>query len=283
MAKKNKNSKNKKQSESRKKKKSKYTAETADRHELYQLSVQASTYEVDIIERMYKSAFDGKPLTMREDFCGTALLCATWVESDPKRSATGVDFCADTLAWGREKNIAVLGESAQRVTLLQEDVRAERPGRFQVINALNFSYSTFRTREDLGGYFKRVYESLEDEGLFLCDSYGGWESQEPMLEPREIKGGFTYIWDQNSFDPITHEVVNHIHFEFKDGTKIDKAFTYEWRYWTLPEMQELLREAGFREIRVYWDKADDDDEEDYQHTKVAENQPGWLAYIVATK
>jgi hypothetical protein len=288
VAKTQKNKKNKqnkkKQGQSRKlKKKSKFTAETADRHELYQLSVQASTYEVDIIERMYKSAYDARPTTMREDFCGTALLCATWVKSDPERTATGVDFCADTLAWGRLRNIEPLGENAKRVSLLQEDVRAERPGHFQVINALNFSYSTFRTREELCGYFKRVHASLETEGLFLCDSYGGWESQEPMLEPREIAAGFTYIWDQNSFDPITHEVVNHIHFEFKDGTKMDKAFTYEWRYWTLPEMKELLVEAGFSEVRVYWDTADDEDEEDYQHMKRAENQPGWLAYIVALK
>jgi len=222
-------------------------------------------------------------MTLREDFCGTALLTATWVESDPERTATGVDFCGETLAWGRERNVEPLGDNQERVTLLQEDVRAERPGSFQVINALNFSYWTFRTREDLCTYFKRVRESLDKEGIFLCDAYGGWESQQPMLEPREIPAGFTYTWDQDSFDPITHEVVNHIHFDFKDGTKMEKAFTYEWRYWTLPEIQELLREAGFSEVRVYWDEAEDDDEEDYRRTTAAENQPGWLAYLVAVK
>lgn len=283
MAKKN-SDKKKKQSRSKKlKKKSKYTAETADRHELYQLSVQASDYEVEMIESIYKSAYGTRPLTMREDFCGTALLCATWVQSDAERVATGVDFCADTLAWGLRKNIEVLGEASQRVTLLREDVRTERPGSFQVINALNFSYSTFRTRADLLEYFKRVHAHLDGEGLFLCDSYGGWEAQEPMLEPREIAAGFTYIWDQNSFDPINHEVVNHIHFEFKDGTKMEKAFTYEWRFWTLPELRELLVEAGFSAVRIYWDQADDGEDEDYQFLKQAENQPGWLAYIVGLK
>jgi hypothetical protein len=280
---KKKNKKDKKGSRARKGKKSKYTAETADRHELYQLSVQASSHEVDIFDDLYKRAFDKKALSMREDFCGTALLCATWVKSDPQRTAVGVDLDEPTLEWGRKRNIEPLGEEASRVTLLQEDVRAARSGTYHVINALNFSYSVFRTRAELGGYFKRVRESLEEDGLFLLDAYGGWEAQEPMLEPREISGGFTYIWDQHAFDPITHEVVNHIHFKFKDGTKMDKAFTYEWRYWTLPEIQELLDEAGFSDVRVYWDQAEDEEEEDYRHTKSAENQPGWLSYLVALK
>jgi cyclopropane fatty-acyl-phospholipid synthase-like methyltransferase len=220
---------------------------------------------------------------MREDFCGTALLCAAWVKGNKARSATGVDFCKDTLAWGVEHNIEPLGAEKERVTLLQEDVRTARPGKFHIINALNFSYSTFRTRKDLKGYFKRVRKSLDKQGLFLLDAYGGWDSQQPMQEPRKIAAGFTYIWDQHSFDPITHEVVNHIHFEFKDGTKLENAFTYEWRYWTLPELRELLLEAGFSQVRIYWDRAEDESEEDYQVSECAENQPGWLSYLVALK
>lgn len=282
---KNKKNKDKKSKSggARSKKKFKYSAKTADRHELYQLSVQAPEYEVAMIQKMYKRVFKKKALSMREDFCGTALLCATWVKSNVERTATGVDLDEPTLNWGRTHNLAPLGEDASRVTLIQEDVRADRPGKFQVINALNFSYWVFRTREDLCGYFKKVRDGLDDEGIFLCDAYGGWESQQPMLEPRHIKGGFTYTWDQDTFDPITHEVRNHIHFEFKDGTQMEKAFTYEWRYWTLPEIQELLKEAGFSEVRVYWDQADDDSEEDYRPATRAENQPGWLSYIVAVK
>ena len=102
-----------------------------------------------------------------------------------------------------------------------------------------------------------------------------------MLEPREIPAGFTYIWDQDSFAPITHDVVNHIHFEFEDGSKLEKAFTYEWRYWSLREVQELLVEAGFNQVRVYWDQSEDDDSEQYLETSRAESQPGWLAYLVA--
>jgi hypothetical protein len=76
-------------------------------------------------------------------------------------------------------------------------------------------------------------------------------------------------------------VVNHIHFKFRDGTKLERAFTYDWRFWTIAELTELLEEAGFRQVRVYWDTSEDDDHELYRPRKTAANQPGWLAYIVA--
>ena len=50
-----------------------YTAKTADRHELYQLSVQAPETEVEFMTRTFRKLYGRKPLEMREDFCGTAL------------------------------------------------------------------------------------------------------------------------------------------------------------------------------------------------------------------
>jgi hypothetical protein len=268
---------------SSRKPRSKYTAETADRHELYQLSVQEPRREVDFMTRCFRGQFGRKPLRMREDFCGTALLCSAWVKAAPERHATGVDICGDTLAWGRVHNLAPLGAAAERVELLQQDVRAATQRRFDVINAMNFSYWIFRTREELRHYFSCVRKALEREGMFFLDAYGGWESQEPMRDSRKIAEGFTYVWDQGKFDPIGHSVVNHIHFEFKDGSKLEKAFTYEWRYWTLPEIQELLREAGFSDVRVYWDTSDEDGVERYRARTRADNRAGWLAYLVAVR
>jgi SAM-dependent methyltransferase len=263
-------------------KKSRFSAKTADRHELYQLSVQAPEHELWFIERAYRKLHGRRPLTLREDFCGTALFCGTWVKSHGERTAVGVDISRDTLDWGIEHNIEPLGAPASRVRLLCEDVRARRPGKFDVINAMNFSYSVFRTRDDLRAYLASARKALGPQGIFVMDAYGGWESSQPMEEPRKVRGGFTYIWDQNKFCPISHEVVNYIHFEFADGTRINKAFTYEWRYWTLPELRELLLEAGFSKVDVHWDVAPDDEEESYKILTRAENQPGWLAYLVAS-
>jgi hypothetical protein len=259
----------------------KFTAKTADKHDLYQRSVQDAATEVYFVNRAFKSKRKRVPLTLREDFCGTALLCAEWVNSMPKRSAVGIDIDRKVLAWGMEKNIAPLGEKASRVQLLRQDVRDKSPGKHDVVCAFNFSYWIFKTRDAMRSYFAGVKKGLSKDGVFMLDAYGGWESHETMLEPRQIKGGFVYVWDQDKFNPITHDILNYIHFEFSDGSKMDKAFTYDWRYWTLPELTELLTEAGYSDVQVFWDKSTDDDNDDYQPTTRASNQPGWLAYIVA--
>lgn len=258
--------------------KKKSLAQRADPYDLYQRSVQSAEFEIDFFHRVFKKQRGRKALNMREDFCGTALLSSAWVASDTSRTATGVDLDQQVLDWAAQHNIAPLGEASSRVTLLQDDVRSKRRARFDLINAMNFSYWIFRTRTELRAYFATVRSALVTDGVFFLDLYGGWEAQEPMCEPRKIKGGFTYEWEQASFCPITHEVVNHIHFKFKDGSRLDKAFTYEWRFWTLPEIQELLREAGFSEVIVHWEKNDK-----YRPASRAENQPGWLAFLAALK
>ena len=104
---------------------------------------------------------------------------------------------------------------------------------------------------------------------------------ELVADDTKIKGGFTYVWDQNTFDAITHDVTNFIHFEFQDGTKLKRAFRYDWRFWTMPELREVLEEAGFSKVHVYWDTSEDDEQDAYRLRTRAPNQPGWLAYLVA--
>jgi SAM-dependent methyltransferase len=261
--------------------KSRFSAKSADKHVLYQLSVQAPETEVDFLNAWFKKLRGRKPLSLREDFCGTAILCAAWVKSAEERTATGLDIDAKVLSWGKEHNIAPLGEAAERVRLLRKDVRASLSERFDIICAFNFSYWIFKTRDAMRGYFERVRRGLARRGVFFLDAYGGWESHEPMQERRPIKGGFTYVWDQNSFDAITHDVTNFIHFEFEDGTKLERAFRYDWRFWSLPELRELLLEAGFSKVHVYWDTSSDPKRDAYRERTRADNQPGWLAYLLA--
>jgi hypothetical protein len=257
------------------------TAKTADKHVLYQLSVQAPDTEVLILNDWFKKLRGRRPLSLREDFCGSAILCAEWVKSSKQRTATGLDIDASVLRWGTEHNIEPLGEDKKRVKLLRKDVRSKLSEKHEIICAFNFSYWIFKTRDALRDYFSRVRSGLSKDGVFFLDAYGGWESQEPMQEHRRIKGGFTYVWDQNTFDAITHDVTNFIHFEFKDGSELKRAFRYDWRFWTLPELREVLLEAGFSKVHVYWDTSNDDSRDLYRLRTRAPNQPGWLAYLLA--
>ena len=131
-------------------------------------------------------------------------------------------------------------------------------------------------------YFKLVHDGLKEDGVFMLDAFGGSEAIDEQEEETE-HDGFTYVWQQESFDPITHDIVCHINFEFPDGSSLSPAFTYEWRLWTLPEIRELLLEAGFTRATVYWDMSDDDDDSDYHAAEHGEADPAWIAYIVAEK
>jgi hypothetical protein len=272
-----------------KKRNYKYTAATADKHELYQLSVQDPEIEIAFINRVYKKTHGRLPVSLREDFCGTALFCAVWAKSNPERFATGIDLDQPTLDWGIEHNLAPLGEPGQRVKLLCQNVLDPVDEAFDVALGLNFSYWVFFTRDEMRAYFRGVHASLGRQGILFLDAYGGPYSMEAMspdeIEKTQIKGGFTYLWDQHEFNAIDHRVLNHIHFEFKDGSKLERAFSYDWRFWTLPELRELLHEAGFSKTHVYWEDEDEDGEGTgvYRARKRAANSGAWVAYIVAEK
>jgi len=257
-------------------------ADTADRHLLYEQSVQNPGAELEFIDRVYREEFDRLPHLLREDFCGTANLGCAWVAHRPRNRCLGVDLDGPTLAWGRRHNLAPLGKSARRLTLVQDDVRNVRTPRAEVLAATNFSWWTFRTRAELAGYFRNCRRSLRPEGMLMLDIYGGPEAQQAQLEEREMDG-FTYVWDQDEFNPITHDYRCKIHFHFPDGSRLEDAFTYHWRLWSIPETRELLRETGFRTTRVYWEGADEDGEPDgdFQPSETGDTAPAWVAYIVA--
>lgn len=269
----------------RKGKRTKLTAETADRHILYQASVQNPDFEVDTASRFFKRRVGRKAKSLREDFCGTALLCAEWVKSDPTRVATGVDIDSKVLAWGREHNIEPLeDETSARVRLIEGDVREADPERHDVVMALNYSYFCFKHRDALRGYFESVKHHLATDGLFFLDLFGGWEAQQELQEKRKIDGGFRYVWHQASYNPITADFLAHIHFRFRDGTALEKAFTYDWRLWTIPEIAELLAEAGFAHVEVLWEDEDEDGQGNgrYRRRVRVGNDPGYNAYLMAS-
>lgn len=260
-------------------------ADTADRHELYEKSVQSTEFEYEFINTNFERIRKRVPTLLREDFCGTAQMCCEWVRGRDNNSAIGVDFDPEVLAWGREHHIAGLtDDQQQRVTLMQEDVQKVVSEPVDIVVAMNFSWQIFEQRDQLRRYFASVRDALVDDGILFLDAFGGYEAFREMQEKTKHKG-FTYVWDQASYDPITGHIVCHIHFNFNDGSKLKKAFTYEWRLWTLPEIREVLLEAGFANVTIYWQMSDEDDEPDgdFQPAAHGEADAGWVCMISAEK
>jgi len=268
-------------------------ASQADIHALYEKAVQEPESDVEFYNDTYQKIRGKKPMVLREDFCGTALISTEWCKSDPARKAIGVDLDGPTLDWGKQHNLEPAGEDiTSRIELIQANVLEVAEPKADITCAMNFSYNIFKTRETLREYFAAARKGLKEDGIFILDMFGGTEAMDEMEEEREIDelDDVDYVWDQDSFNPITNDIICYIHFNFSDGSEIQRAFTYHWRLWSIPEVRELMLEAGFSKVRVYWEKfvdSDDDDDDElegtgeYYEAMEVENQESWIIYIAA--
>jgi len=249
-------------------------AEQADRHLLYQASVQNPDFELDFIDETFKSIRGRLANTMREDFAGTAISSCRWVNRRKENTAVAVDFDPEVLDWSRKNNISKLtADEKQRIELIEDDVLTVTTGKVEVLQAYNFSYWFFQERATMLEYFRRTREALVDDGLLFLDVFGGSECYQTQKEKRKVDG-FKYIWEQAEFNAITNELKCHIHFHFPDKSKMKKAFSYTWRVWGARELREILAEAGYTESMVYRQKFDpktDEALDDYIATDEAED------------
>lgn len=269
-------------------------AERCDPFQLYEGSVQRPEDDVAFFAEIFQRLRGRAAKVLREDFCGTARLSLAWCRSAPGRRAIGIDLDAPTLAWARQRNLVPHAARLRgRMKLIHGDVLEARHTRADVVCAMNFSFCVFKERAQLKRYLEAVRAGLGDEGLLFLELYGGTGAVDVVEEERELDG-FTYVWEQKRFDAITHETLCYIHFKFPDGSRLERAFTYDWRLWSIPELRELLLEAGYSRVRVFWATVDEDDtagsdddmvygDGDYVELDSADQQYSWLVYVVGEK
>ena len=141
-------------------------------------------------------------------------------------------------------------------------------------------------RSELARYFANAYKALDEEGIFVVDLFGGYESIEDEQEEVTEYDDFDYVWDQDRYDPIHACGTYKIHFRFPDKSEMKDAFVYEWRLWTVPEVREVMLDAGFSRADVYWEGTDEKTGEGTgRYAKVTEGEcdPAWICYIVGVK
>lgn len=257
-----------------------------DKHFLYQNTVQCVEAEIDFVESTFQEIKGRSARKLREDFCGTAQTACEWIGRHAQNLAWAVDLDPLVLQWGQQNNLSERSPEQQaRIELVEADVMSSGVQDMDVVLAMNFSYFIFMERDLMIRYFKSVRESLVHDGVFFLDVFGGYEAAKELKEERECDG-YTYIWEQASFNPINSQMQCYIHFVTDEGIKMEKAFDYYWRLWTLPEITDMLLKAGFSSANVYWEGTDEKTGEgDGVYTKSSEGtaDAGWVCYVVAEK
>ena len=260
------------------------TAKKMDIHNLYEDSVQCVDAEIDFVDDTYKKIRGRRAKSLREDFCGTMNTSCEWVCRRKSNIAYCLDIDQKVLDWGIVHKISKLSKSQQqRIDIINSDVTTTSTSIVDIVLAMNFSYWIFKDRKTMADYYRHIYNNLADDGIFFLDCFGGPEAFKEMEEETEYDG-YTYIWDQHKYNPINGDGLFYIHFKFDDGSKIKKAFTYDWRVWTIPEIKEMLTDAGFTP-HIYWEGTDKDGEGNgvFTRSTTGDADESWIAYIVAEK
>lgn len=253
------------------------------KYDYYERSVQFPEGEVDFMLDEYKRFYGRQPFVLREDFCGTGAISCKWVESHHEREAYGVDLDPEPIRMGKERHYSKLNKVQQaRVHYLKQNVLNAKTPKADVICAFNFSYWIFKSRKQLLQYFKGVRKSLNKQGVFFVDLFAGPESQKLITDTKKVSSGLTYYWECQRFNPLTHECTFAIHFKDKKG-KHENVFTYDWRFWTMPELRDIMMEAGFSKTVAYWEGDDEDGSGNGEFSPAddAENCDAWVSYIAA--
>lgn len=253
------------------------------KYTFYEKSVQNTEAEVDNLNKFYEEAYGKKPYILREDFCGTGMLMCDWVRQSGEHQAFGLDLDPEPIAIGKDRHYSKLNdEQKSRVEYIEANVMNPSSRKADIVVAFNFSYFIFKKRKQLVEYFTSVRKSLNKEGVFLLDLFGGPECIMPLEEETEYNK-FSYFWDCQKFNPITNECLYAIHFKPKGGKKFKNVFTYDWRMWSVPELREILEEAGFSQTFCYWEDDDEDGDGsgEYYRSEDEENCESYVVYLAA--
>ncbi|KAI8810615.1 hypothetical protein BJ742DRAFT_799533 [Cladochytrium replicatum] len=289
-------------------------AETVDRHEVYHKAVQLPEEDVRNLQTFYKRAHEEvsrmgrrrvkksggeddddlgervQATLLREDFCGTAIVCREWSKLSPENIAYGVDLDAAVLDyadkvtqservklyWGdvlvdQHKPVA---PSDQNVRIVEDDdtPTADKRGslgalpKVDIIAGLNYGVCYFGDRTTLVKYLRASRSRLRDGGVLVVDVFGGGNvtSGKGRIVERRFED-FTYYFEQRGYE--------------RDGSWLRSVFRYTFRAYTIPEIREAMIEAGFSETMVWWAPSgssvdEDDDEEDDDKKSEAGDEEG---------
>ncbi len=222
------------------------TTQHFDKHDLYELCVQNPEALIPLLNAIHANS----PLVLAEDFSGTAILSHRWVAQSDAHRAIATDLDQEAL----NKHAG-----HPRVTKVCANVN-DATGPADILFVGNFSIGYHHTRAELVAYFKQAHARLKESGgTFLCDTYGGENAYTlggvhrptPMGDGRLCR----YTWEQRDADPLTGMVTDVIHFRIEQAGVIteeyDEAFVYHWRLWSVPELIDAMREAGFTQVQCY--------------------------------
>lgn len=206
---------------------------------------------VDYIEKIIEKE-GTKVQNILELACGTGNLTIPLTKKN--YDIAGIDISEEMLGVAREK----AEKEGVELVLLQQDI-AELD--FDITNldcvlcaCDGFNYITYD--EDLENVFKKTYELLKENGLFIFDISSFYKLSSVLGNNMygENREDIAYMW-QNYFDDEENLVEMELAFFVKDEDGRFERFeeVHQQRAYTEEEILDMLQSVGFKDIKVYSD------------------------------
>lgn len=229
----------------------------------------------------FAQALAPRATVLREDFAGSAALARAWADRSGKHTAFAIE---------KDKEVAsYVGVHPRVKAVVADATRCKQQA--DIIAATNFPLGYLHNRKALVAYLSHARKCLRKGGVFFADMYGGDGVFTPQTQKRVLRstivGRFTYEWQQVEASSASGLVKNAIHFHvgLRSGLRLENAFTYHWRLWSLPELRDAMAEAGFKKVQVFDRLADAIDEEGNAYITPLETGEAmdatWVAYVSA--
>lgn len=255
---------------------------------LYEQSVQTRG-DVDYLLEMAIVVMGRVPMRLREDFCGTHLFAREYVKRDPRFKAIGLDLDPAPIRYGElaaQKELT--REQRSRLKIFKKNVISTTTPLSDWIVACNFSFYTFHERDVLVQYFKKARQSLSKGGIFMLELGGGPGFLEKLTDRRIFRVSetqkITYLWHQLDFNPVQRRGQYAISFKVNESLKYKHAFQYDWRVWTIPEVRDVLKDAGFNKSVVLVEKSVRGKATNtYEISETGDHDHSWISYVVGIK
>ncbi len=233
-------------------------ARSINRYDLYELAAQSPAHQARFLGALHAAGTDpgaGPPArVLAEDFAGPASIARAWLDLADDHRAIAVDIDPEPLDHAQHRLARARGGAVlTRLTIFNTDALSAKY-RADIIAALNFSVCEIHSRPALLTYLRHALLRLEARAILVVDTYAGATALLPGSTSQAIEtddGPVTYTWEQRHADPLTGLVTNAMHFTLPDGAEVRDAFVYHWRLWTVPEIRDAMRDAGFRSTEVH--------------------------------
>jgi len=216
--------------------------------QVYDYLMQEVDYDiwVDFLENIFTQE-EIKPKNILDLACGTGNVTNRLARRNYK--ITGIDISPEMLSIAQSKAL----EQGLKVKYLNQDmINFEIKQKFDCIISMCDGINYILEDEDLEKVFKRVYFTLEDNGLFIFDISSFYKISLILGNNvyAENYDDAAYIW-QNYFDENTNICQLDLILFIRKSNMFERfQETHYQRAYTIEEISNLLRKTNFKILSI---------------------------------